>query len=158
MTVATLWTLRLLLVLLALLSVLVEVAFLPQLGQSMVEVFPETEPLLVPGLIWGILVIACGQAVLLIVWKLLSLVRRDRLFSESAFPWIRAIIGFSLGALAIVVVGFIAANAMGYTPPLVMYGLIGLALLCLAFALIMRTMLGLLRRATHLNDEMKEVV
>ncbi len=158
MTVVVAWFVRVLLALLGLFSLLVESIFVPLIGQRIVSTFPETEPLFLPALIWSILVIGCGQAILMIVWKLVSLVAQKRVFSAAALPWVRAIIAISVGALALLIAAFVVANVLAYTPPLVMYGLIGLSLLCLTFALVMRTMLGLLRRATQLHDEMAEVI
>ena len=147
-----------LLALLGLFSLLIESIFVPLIGQDIVRAFPETEPLFLPALIWSIVVIGCGQAILVIVWKLVSLVVQKRIFSVAALPWVRAIIAISVGALVLLIAAFVVANVLGYTPPAAMYGLIGLSLLCLTFALVMRTMLGLLRRAMQLHDEIAEVI
>lgn len=158
MTVVAARFVRVLLALLGLFSLLIESVFVPLIGRSIVSTFPETEPLFVPALIWAILVIGCGQAILVVVWKLVSLVAQKRIFTVAALPWVRAIIGISVGALVLLIAAFVVANVLGYTPPALMYGLIGLSLLCLTFALVMKTMLGLLRRATQLHDEIAEVI
>jgi hypothetical protein len=158
MSVAAVWFVRVLLVLLGLFSLLLEIIIVPLIGQEVVSTFPETEPLFLPTLVWSILVIGCGQAILVIVWQLVSLVAQEKVFSAAALPRVRAIIALSVGAFVLLIAAFVVANVLGFTPPVVMYGLIGLSLVCLTFALVMRTMLGLLRRATQLHDEMAEVV
>ncbi len=158
MSVAAAWVVRALLALLILFTLFIEVYFVPQLGLEIIKVSPEAAPLFAPALIWAILVIGCGQAILLIVWRLVSLVAQERVFSASALSWVRAIIGISLSAVGLLVAAFVVLNIVAYTPPIAMYGLIGLVLFCVTFALIMRTMLGLLRRSTRLHDEMAEVI
>ena len=139
-------------------SLVVELVFVPLIGQEIVSNFPEAEPFLLLALIWSVLAIGCGQGILVIVWKLVSLVVQERVFSAATLPWVRASIAISVGAIALFVVAFVAANILNFTPPSVMYGLIGLFLLGLTFALVMRAVLGLLRRTTQLYDEMAEVV
>lgn len=158
MSIAAIWSIRVLLALLGLFSIAIESYFVPQYGQSILSTSPEAAPLFVPALIWSILLIGCGQAILVIVWRLVSLAGQDRVFSSAALPWVRAMIAIPVGALTLLITAFIVANVLEYTPPLFMYGLIGLSLFCIAFTLVMKTMLGLLRRAMQLHDEMNEVI
>ena len=158
MPIAFRWAVRVLLVLLFLFSLLVEGYFVPRLGLDVVHVFPEAWDLFVPALVWSILFIGCGQAILVVVGRLVSLVARERIFSSAAVPWVRALIVVAVIALVLLVAAFVALSVREYTPPLAMYGLIGLFLLCLTFALVVWTMLGLLRRSTRFHDELEEVI
>ncbi|MBB5642748.1 DUF2975 domain-containing protein [Cryobacterium roopkundense] len=158
MTVVTARFVRFLLTLLVVFSFLIEVVFVPLIGQSIISDFPEARPFFIPAFVWVVLIMGCGQAILVVVWRLISFVVERRIFTAAALPWVRAIIVISVGALTLLISAFIVANILGFTPPAAMYGLIGLSLLCLTFVLIMRTMLGLLRRATALHDELAEVI
>lgn len=158
MTKAAAWATRMLLALLILFSILIEAYFVPQLGLEVVAANPEAQPLFIPALIWSILLIGCGQAILVIVWRLVSLVMREQIFSRRAVRWVRAIIVITFVALALIVAMFVTLSVLTFTAPLAMYGLIGLALFCAAFALIMQTMVGLLRRSTQYREELDEVI
>lgn len=56
----------------------------------------------IPYAIAGILVIACVEVALVAVWMLLSMVRRDSIFSDRAFRWVDVII--ATGSVATVLV------------------------------------------------------
>lgn len=158
MSITFRWAVRVLLLVLFVFSIAVESYFLPRFGLGIVRNIPEAQDMFVPALAWSILFIGCGQAVLIVVWRLVSLVAQERIFSPGALPWVRALIVIAAVALALLVVAFITLNVREFTPPLIMYGLIGLFLLCTTFALIMWTMLGLLQRSTRFHDELEEVI
>lgn len=158
MTKAAAWATRALLAVLILFSILIEAYFVPQFGLEVVAVNPEAQPLFLPALIWSILLIGCGQAILVIIWRLISLVVQEQIFSRRAVRWVHAIIVITLVALALLIAMFVTLSILTFTSPLIMYGLIGLALLCAAFALVVWTMVGLLRRSTQYRDELAEVI
>lgn len=56
------------------------------------ETFPEVEYLVIPYSVIGILVIGCGQAALLVVWRLLSMVGAGVIFTRRALRWVDGII------------------------------------------------------------------
>lgn len=118
------------LVLLLVLSVLTQVWLLPAAVESVVAVFPEVALLAVPSIIWGVLAIACWQAIGVIGLRL-ALLSRDHLFHASADGWLRAMVGFLVAFNVLVVSAFIALSVMGYATPGVMLGLIGGGLIAL---------------------------
>jgi hypothetical protein len=118
------------LLVLLLVSVFTQVWILPAEVERVVAVFPEVEPLAVPSVIWGVVAIACWQAVA--VMGLPLVIRaRDRRLDVSAYGWLRAMVGCLLAFVVLVVTAFIALTVMRYTTPGVMLGLIGGALLAL---------------------------
>jgi hypothetical protein len=106
-------------------------AFPTEVGR-VVATFPEVEPLAVPSVIWGVIAIACWQAVAVIGLRLAFLARDHRL-NASAYGWLRAMIGCLLGFIVLVASAFVALSVMGYSTP-VMLGLIGAGLLALIAA------------------------
>lgn len=139
-------------------TLVVEAVFVPlALGQA-AQAFPEVTPVVVPAAIWAVLTIGCAQAILVSVWRLTTLASGDGIFTGAAFGWVRAMIGFACAATALLAAAWFFLAARGWTPPLVMYGLVGAGLVAAAFALVVAVMLGLLRRATMLASEMAQVV
>ncbi|TDW30095.1 DUF2975 domain-containing protein [Cryobacterium psychrophilum] len=127
------WTsfaLNALLLVLLVLSVFTQVWALPHAVDSVVSVFPEVNPLAVPSIIWGVVAIACWQAIAVIGLRLVILVRDDR-FDSSSFGWLRAIVGCLVAFIVLDASAFIALNVMGYTTPGVMLGLISGGLVAL---------------------------
>lgn len=103
------------------------------------------------------LIVVCAQVVVVATWRLLSLVRADRIFSNASGVWVDTIlwaigIGWTSLVAMFVVVG-LRADDPGL--PLLMFVLVvgGAAL-----GLLMIVMRGLLRRATTLRTEMETVI
>lgn len=115
-----------------LLSVFAQVWVLPSEAKSVAATFPETEPLVVPSIIWGVIAIVCWQAVAIIGLRIVMLAR-DHRFDASAYGWLRAIVGCLLAFIVLVVAAFIALSVMGYSTP-VMLGLIAVGIVALIAA------------------------
>ncbi|MDN3496206.1 DUF2975 domain-containing protein [Planococcus sp. APC 4015] len=120
--------------------------------------FHEIAYLQVPGVVIGILFLACVQIVLVCVWRLLSLVRADAIFTERAFPEVDVSLGAVVFATLLVAVALVTLTASG-----VMNG--SITLLCVlgivvgaGLSLLIIVMRGLLRRATQLEHDLSEVV
>jgi DUF2975 family protein len=99
----------------------------------------------------------CVQVVIVATWKLLTLVNKDRIFSEAAMTWVNAIVwAIAAGWLVLVgvflVVGF---NADDPGLPLLLFLLVvGVSVL----GLLMVVMRALLRQATALRTDMQGVI
>ncbi|MDY0827775.1 DUF2975 domain-containing protein [Microbacterium sp. BG28] len=158
MPLVGLWAIRLFLALLLVFSLLIEAYFVPVLGLEVIQANPEARDMFVPALLWSVLFIGCAQVALVVVWRLVSLIEQERIFSTSALSWVRALIATALVALGLVVLAFIVLTVKEYTPPLIMYGLIGTGLLLAAFALAVGAMRGLLRKSTRFQEELEEVI
>ena len=119
-----------LLAVLLLASVFTQVWVLPDAAASVVAVFPEVSLLVVPGVTWGVLAIACWQAITVMGLRLVVLARSHR-FGAASYACLIAMLGCLIAFLVLVVSAFIALNVMAYTTPGVMLGLIGGGLLAL---------------------------
>lgn len=122
-------------------SVFTQVWALPAEVRIVGVVFPETRPIAVPSIIWGVVAIACWQAVALICLRIVVLARHGR-FNSSVYGWLRAIVGCLLAYLVLVVGAFIALSVMGFMTAGVMLGLIGTGLIALFAVLSLLLFLG----------------
>lgn len=120
--------------------------------------FHEIAYLQVPGVIIGILFLVCVQVVLVCVWRLLSLVRADAIFTERAFGDVDLSLGSVAFATLLVAVALVTLTASG-----VMNG--SITLLCVlgivvgaGLSLLIIVMRGLLRKAAQLEHDLSEVV
>ncbi len=121
------------LLILLILSVFTQVWLLPSEVKNVVAVFPETNPIAVPAIIWGAVAIACWQVVAGLIGLKLVHLARDHGLDASNYGWIQAMIGCIVAFIVLVVVAFIALNVLGYTTP-AMLGLIGGGVLAMIVA------------------------
>jgi hypothetical protein len=101
--------------------------------------------------------VLCVQVVIVCTWKLLTLVRKDRIFTDASLGWVNGIIAAIAAAWVVLLgvflyVGF-RADDPG-TPLLLFLMLIGVAVL----GLLMVVMRALLRKATTLRTDMEAVI
>lgn len=160
MSFVTILALRALIILLGLGALLGQIRVLPVFGFG-IAADAELPALGVPYTVVGIAIAACFQVALVAVWVLLSMVRRDAIFSEHAFRWVDVIT--AVGAVATILLLGLAAHLYYVVNPILdAPGLIaitgGAALFGAAFVLLMVVMRGLLRAATTLQSELAEVV
>jgi hypothetical protein len=106
---------------------------LPSEVEHLVALFPEVEPLAAPSVIWGVIAIACWQAVA-VMGVPLAIRARDRKLSPAAYGWLRAMVCCLLAFIVLVVAAFITLSVMEYATPGVMLGLIGGGLIALIVA------------------------
>jgi hypothetical protein len=149
--------LRVALVVLLLGTVLAQV-LLPVFASEEGGIYPEVAYLVVPYSVAGILAIACGQVVLLVVWRLLSMVNGGGIFTRRALRWVDVITACA------VVATVLSAGPMihllffvGVGGPLILWLAACLAG-GLAFVLLMVVMRGLLESAIADRTELDEVI
>ncbi|MDR6591891.1 DUF2975 domain-containing protein [Saccharothrix longispora] len=149
--------LRVLLVLLFGVLLLFQVMSLPGQFAHMAEQSPETAHLRWPLTAVTVFWVLCVQVVVVATWKLLTLVKNDRIFSEPALRWVDAIVwaiaaGWATFGVVFLLVGF---NADDPGVPLLMFLLlVGITVL----GLLMVVMRALLRQATTLRTDMESVI
>ncbi|WP_328822471.1 DUF2975 domain-containing protein [Micromonospora rubida] len=101
--------------------------------------------------------VLCIQVVIVSTWKLLTLVKRDRIFSDAALAWVDAIV-WAIVAAWVVLLGvflYIGVNASDPGLPVLLFlMLVGVAVL----GLLMVVMRALLRQATTLRTDMEAVI
>jgi hypothetical protein len=149
--------LRIALVLLLLGSLLAQ-ALIPAVASEAARVFAEVGYLVVPYSIAGILVIGCGQVALLAVWRLLSMISGEVIFTRRSLRLVDLIA--ACGAVATVI------NAGVWTHLLLVHGggpgvllwLSGSLVGGVAFVLLMIVMRGLLESAIGYRAELDEVI
>ncbi|GAA1299558.1 DUF2975 domain-containing protein [Saccharothrix xinjiangensis] len=148
---------RIFLVVLFGLLVVLQVMSLPGQFAHMAEESPEFAYLRWPATAVSVFWVLCVQVVVVATWKLLTLVKHDRIFSEGALKWVDAIV-WAIAAGWATLVGvllYVGFNATDPGLPLLLFLLsVGVAVL----GLLMVVMRALLRQATTLRTDMESVI
>ena len=105
--------LRVALLVLLLVSVLVQV-LVPVWASREGTSFPEVAYLVVPYSVAAILFIGCGQVVLLAVWRLLSFIGDEVIFTRRAVRWVDVII--ACAAVATALTATVLVHMLGFLP------------------------------------------
>jgi Protein of unknown function (DUF2975) len=151
------WPLRVFLVLLFGLLVLFQTLSLPGQFAYMARENPDLAYLRWPMTAVSIFWVLCVQVVVVCTWKLLTLVKDDRIFTEVSLVWVDGIVAaiVAAGVVLLGVDGYIALHADDPGLPLLLFLLsLGVAVL----ALLMVVMRALLRQATTLRTDMEAVI
>ena len=101
--------------------------------------------------------VLCVQIVIVATWKLLTLVQRDRIFSEVALRWVDVIVWPIVAAWVVLLGVFLYVGFRWDDPglPLLLFLMLtGVA----ALGLLMVVMRALLRQATALRTDMEAVI
>lgn len=124
---------------------------------------PQDDPWRWPMLIFWELEALCVQVVIVCTWRLLTLVRRDRIFSAESLRWVDVIAWTVLAAwvLLVAMAGSIVLYIY-FTPELRDPGpaavLIGVTLIAAVFVLLVVVLRDLLRQATTLREDLEGVI
>ena len=161
----TVLALRALLVLMLAGLLVVQVMILPLLGVDIAHEAPDLVVLRWTIVVVGILGVLCVEVALVCIWRLLTMVRRETVFSLAAFRWVDVIIGCAVAAtLLAVVLSFALAPGEAVAPGLVLLVVIGgvgtatVALLVLVLRLLLAKAVALDSTATTLRAELDEVI
>ncbi|WP_431908959.1 DUF2975 domain-containing protein [Amycolatopsis thermoflava] len=149
--------LRIFLVALFGILVLFQVMSLPGQFAHMAREDPEMAYLRWPATAVTVFWVLCVQVVIVAMWRLLTMVRKDRIFSEASMRWVNVIVGAIAAGWAVLVAVFlyIGVNADDPGLPLVLFLLVvGVAVV----GLLMVVMRALLRQATTLRTDMEAVI
>lgn len=109
------------------------------------------------------LVLLSVLAVIVCIWRLLSLISRDRLFSDASRRWVDGIVwSLAIGWSLLAGFALVVTATIFFTPeirdpgiPMLLFGVVVLASLPLLLMIVMR---GLLRQATGYRAELDEVI
>jgi hypothetical protein len=149
--------LRVFLVVLFGILVMLQTFSLPGQFAYMAEESPEDAYLRWPLTIVAVFWVLCVQVVIVATWRLLTLVRKDQIFSPAAPAWVDAIL-WAIGAGWVVLVGvflYVGFRADDPGLPLLLFLMVvGVAV----FGLLMVVMRALLRQATTLRTDMEAVI
>lgn len=152
-------SLRVALVLLLVGSVVLQV-LLPVYASEFGTRTPEVAHLVVPYSVAAILFVACGQAILVAIWRLLSMIGVDVIFTRRALRWVDAII--VSGATATALTTAVLAHMLfffipGGAGPVVFY-LAAVIAAGVTFVLLVTVMKGLLAAAIADRTELEGVI
>ncbi len=149
--------LRAFLVLLFGILVVFQTLSLPGQFRYMAEESPEDAHLRWPATVVSVFLVLCVQVVVVSTWKLLTLVKDDRIFTEASLAWVDAIV-WAIAAGWVVLVGvflYIGFNADDPGAPMLFFLLTtGVTVL----GLLMIVMRALLRQATALRTDLESVI
>lgn len=149
--------LRVFLVVLFGVLVVLQTFSLPGQFRYMAQESPDLAYLRWPLTAVSVFLVLCVQLVIVSTWKLLTLVKKDRIFSEASLVWVDAIV-WAIAAAWVVLVGLLLyAGFTGGDPglPLLLFLLsTGVAVV----GLLMVVMRALLRQATTLRTDMEAVI
>ncbi|MET8349241.1 MULTISPECIES: DUF2975 domain-containing protein [unclassified Micromonospora] len=149
--------LRVFLVVLFGVLVLFQTFSLPGQFAHMAQESPDDAYLRWPATAVAVFWVLCVQVVIVSTWKLLSLVKDDRIFTEASLKWVDAIV-WAIAAAWVVLVGvflYVGFNADDPGVPLLLFLLtVGVTVL----GLLMVVMRALLRQATTLRTDMEAVI
>jgi hypothetical protein len=109
------------------------------------------------------LVLASVLAVIVCIWRLLTLISRDRLFSGASRRWVDAIVwSLAIGWGLLAGFALVVTAVIYFTPeirdpgvPMLLFGVVVLSSLPLLLMIVMR---GLLRQATGYRAELEGVI
>jgi hypothetical protein len=149
--------LRVLLVLLFGVLVLLQTFSLPGQFAYQARQSPESAYLRWPLTAVSVFWVLCAEVVIVCTWRLLTLVKSDRIFSEASLKWVDAIV-WAIAAAWVVLLGvwlYFGFQADDPGLPLLLFLLlVGIAVL----GLLMVVMRALLRSATTLRTDMEAVI
>jgi hypothetical protein len=149
--------LRLFLVMFFAILVVLETLSLPGQFAYMAKENPEDAHLRWPLTVMTVFWVVCVQVVIVATWKLLSLVRQDRIFSQSAFAWVDAII-WAITAAWLVLVGVFFWVGSQADDPGIMVVMTLFVIALSVLGLLMVVMRALLRQATALRTDLEAVI
>ena len=161
--VVVVMALRVLLVALFLGLVVGQALSVPGQFSSLGEEAPALASLRWPLTVIGVLVLLCLQVVVVSTWRLLSMVRTDRIFSTDAFAWVDAIVWSVTGAWLLYLAGsgslvLTVVRTPELRDPGVPMALLGLGLVGGVVVLLMVVLRALLRQAAALRTDMDAVI
>lgn len=149
--------LRIFLVVLFGILVVFQVMSLPGQFAHLARENPDLASLRWPATAVTVFWVLCVEVVIVSMWRLLTLVRQDRIFSEGSMRWVDVIVGSIAAGWVVLVSVFLYVGFTADDPglPLVLFLLVvGVAVV----GLLMVVMRALLRRATTLRTDMEAVI
>ena len=145
--------------------VTVQAMVVPAIGRDLDDAGAEVAHLRWPLVIILFLGVLAVQVALVCIWRLLTMVRRDTVFSTAAFRYVDVVIGSAVAAtLLAVVLSFVLAPGEAVAPGIVLLiviggmGTAGIALLVLVLRVLLTKAMVLDSTATTLRAELDEVI
>lgn len=149
--------LRVFLVVLFGVLVLFQVMSLPGQFAYMARENPEDAHLRWPATVIAVFLVLCVQVVIVSTWKLLTMVKHDRIFTKAAMAWVDAIV-WAIAVAWVVLVGVLLWVGLNADDPGVPLALFLMTTGVTVVGLLMVVMRALLRQATTLRTDMESVI
>jgi len=146
------------LLLLGLTGLALQVLVIPPLVTTAAAPYPEAQPLVPVTIGWAVLVIACGQAGLALVWRLVDLMRDGRIFTAASAGPVRLLVACPAAVGVLTLAAYVAFDSAAVTPPAIMLVLLGIIVASFAATLALLTSSRLLRQAAAMRADLAEVV
>jgi len=105
----------------------------------------------------AIVIVVCVQVVIVATWRLLTLVRRDRIFSQPAMIWADVMV-WTTALACVVLCGLLVFAVIAAEDPGPKMILALATAAAWSIALVMAVLRGLLREATRLRTDMDAVI
>lgn len=150
-------TLRVFLAVLFAVLVMLQTFSLPGQFAYMAEQSPEEAYLRWPLTAVSVFWVLCAQVVIVCTWRLLTLVRDHRIFSEASLAWVNGIV-WAVAAAWVVLLGVFLYVGFRATDPGLPLLLFVLLTAVAVLGLLMVVMRALLRQATTLRTDMESVI
>lgn len=154
----TILALKALIALMLVLLVSCQLFLVPGAARRLASDYPELAKLEVPGIVVAVLFLVCVEVVMLCVWRLLSMVGAQNIFTTDAFRWVDVILGAIIVATLLIAASWVLLFTAEVANPSVQ-------LLCAlgvvvgsGLALLVGVMRGLLKNAAQLQHDLSEVV
>jgi hypothetical protein len=137
--------------------VVLETLSIPGSYMHMAEQNPSQASMMWPSIIVSVFWVVCVQVVIVATWKLLTLVRKDLIFTEAAVKWVNVMV-WAIAAGWVVLVGVFVWLGFNADDPgvLVLFFLFTSAVSVIGLVLVV--MRALLQRATTLRADMEAVI
>ncbi|KOV79878.1 DUF2975 domain-containing protein [Nocardia sp. NRRL S-836] len=137
--------------------VMLETFSLPGQYAYMAQQHPEEAYLRWPSTIVSVFWVVCVQVVVVATWKLLTLVRKDLIFTDAAIRWVDVMV-WAVAAAWVVLVGVFVWVGLNADDPgvLVLFFLFTTGVSVVGLVLVV--MRALLQRATTLRADMESVI
>jgi Flp pilus assembly protein TadB len=149
--------LRIVLVAAFLLLLVFQVMSIPGQFAHMAQENPDQAGLQWPLTILFVLEVACVQVVIVSTWKLLTMVKQDKIFSRGALVWVDAIM-WAIAAAWTMFAVFSAVVVLNADDPGVPMLLIMMLVAGAALGLVVVVLRALLRQAADLRSDMEAVI
>lgn len=149
--------LRVLLVLVFAALLTAQAVALPMMSAEHARQLPDLAHLRSPLLAVTVLGLVCVQVVIVATWKLLTLVKEDRIFTEGSLVWVDAIVR-AIGIAWLLLLGMLGYFVATWGGPGLPALLLVLLLVGAVLGLLVIVLRALLRQATTLRTDMEAVI
>jgi hypothetical protein len=146
-------------------SVLVQGVMVPLLAADLDDLDADMAHVRTPVLVIVVLGVVTVQAVLVCVWRLVTMVRRDTVFSHAAFRYVHGVIGAMVAASVLVfALGVVLAPGEAVAPGVVLLlggvslAVLGVALIVLVLRLLLAKAVARDIEAARMRAELAEVI